>query len=334
MIITKKLMNIIKLLFEDWQNKAISILIAIIMFTTSYFNSIESITIEKKFNILLEDEVTLGKIPDFNKLLLTVKINKKDLKYLDLDRITLLVEANNIKEAGEYELPIKIKNFNPIPIVEYKLSKNKITLNIDKKISKLVKVEPKFKLLEKEDKEGKGEYFIAKYNIVPEKLKIHGPEKVIKTTKSIKTKIKELDINTVFISEHLEVISPNPLITLDKNHVIVNITLGKKYIHTTIKNPNLIFNNLKNGLEIKNKEKILDPENEMFIKIRSGLSEKIIKMHIANKNINLNLDLSQIATPGIYNINTDIILKNNTNGIEVYEYEPKTIKIEVIPTEQ
>ncbi|AHH10147.1 Hypothetical protein BPA_0054501 (plasmid) [Borrelia parkeri SLO] len=47
MIITKKFMNIIKLLFEDWQNKAISILIAIIMFTTSYFNSIESITIEK-----------------------------------------------------------------------------------------------------------------------------------------------------------------------------------------------------------------------------------------------------------------------------------------------
>ncbi|BDU63302.1 YbbR-like domain-containing protein [Candidatus Borrelia fainii] len=331
MIITKKFINIIKLLFEDWQNKAISILIAIIMFTTSYFNSIESIAIEKKFNILLEDEVTLGKIPDFNKILLTVKINKKDLKYLDLDRITLLVEANNIKKAGEYELPIKIKNFNPIPIVEYKLSKNKITLSLDKKISKLVKVEPKFKLLEKE---GKGEYFIAKYNIVPEKLKIHGPEKVIKTINSIKTKIKEFDTNTVFISEHLEVISPTPLITLDKNHVILNITLGKKYIHTTIKNPNLIFNNLKNGLEIKNKEKILDPENEMFIKIRSGLSENIIKMHIANKNISFNLDLSQIETPGIYDINTDIILKNNTHGIEVYEYEPKTINIEVISTEQ
>ncbi|AJW72846.1 YbbR-like domain-containing protein [Borrelia hermsii] len=331
MIITKKLIRIMKLLFEDWHNKAISILIAIIMFTTFYFNSIESITIEKKFNILLEDEVTLGKMPDINKILLTVKINKKDLKYLDLDRIALLVEANNIKEAGKYELPIKIKNFNPIPIVEYKLSKNKIVLTLDKKISKLVKVEPKFKLLEKE---GKGEYFIAKYNIVPEKLTIHGPEKVIKTINSIKTKIKEFDISTVFISEHLEVISPDPLITLDKNHVIVNITLGKKYIQTTIKNPNLIFNNLKDGLEIKNQEKILDPENETFIKIRSGLSEKIIKMHIANKDINLTLDLSQIEIPGIYNVNTDIILKNNAHGIEVYEYEPKTIRVEIISTEQ
>ncbi|AHH10163.1 YbbR-like domain-containing protein [Borrelia coriaceae] len=330
MIIAKKFISIIKLLFEDWQNKAISILIAIIMFTTSYFNSIESIIIEKKFNIALEDEVILGKIPDFNKILLTIKINKKDLKYLDLDRIALLVEANNIKEAGEYEIPIKIKNFNPIPIVEYKLSKSKIILTLDKKVSKLVKVEPKFKLLEKE---GKGEYFIAKYNIVPEKLTIHGPEKMLKTINSIKTKIKEFDINTVFISEHLEVISPDPLIKLDKNHVIVNITLGKKYIQTTIKKPNLIFNNLKNGLEIKNKEKILDPGNEMFIKIKSGLSEKIIKMHIANKNISLNLDLSQITTPGIYNINTDIILKNNTQGIEVYEYEPKTIKLEIVSTE-
>ncbi|AHH07973.1 YbbR-like domain-containing protein [Borrelia anserina] len=331
MNITKKLKNLMKLLFEDWQNKAISILIAIIMFTTSYFNNIESIKIEKKFNILLEDEVTLGKIPDFNKILLIVKINKQDLKYLDLDRIALFVEANNIKKAGQYELPIKIKNFNPVHIVEYKLSKNRIVLNLDKKISKLVKVEPKFKLIEKE---GKGEYFIAKYNIVPDKLTIHGPEKVIKTINSIKTEIKEFDINTVFISEHLEVISPNPLITLDKNHVIVNITLGKKYIQTTIKNPNLTFNNLKNGLKIKNKEKILDPENEMFIKIRSGLSEKIIKMYIANKNVNLNLDLSQIETPGTYDINTDILLKNDTSGIEVYEYEPKTIRIEVISTEQ
>lgn len=47
MNITKKLKNLMKLLFEDWQNKAISILIAIIMFTTSYFNNIESIKIEK-----------------------------------------------------------------------------------------------------------------------------------------------------------------------------------------------------------------------------------------------------------------------------------------------
>ncbi|WP_024654241.1 YbbR-like domain-containing protein [Borrelia persica] len=331
MIITKKLINIIKLLFEDWQNKAISILIAIIMFVTFYFNSIESIKIEKNFTISLENEITLGKMPDFNKILLTVKINKKDLKYLDLDRIVLLIEAKNIKEAGEYELPIKIKNFNPIPIVEYQLSKNKITLNLDKKISKLVKIEPKFKLIEKE---GKGEYFIAKYNIIPERLTIHGPEKVIKTINAIKTKIKEFDTNTVFISDHLEVISPDQLITLDKNHVIVNITLGKKYIQTTITKPNLIFNNLKNGLEIKNKEQILNPENEMFIKIRSGLSEKITKMHINNNNINLNLDLSQIENPGIYDIKTDIILKNNTYGIEVYEYQPKTIQVEIIASEQ
>ncbi|ACH92973.1 MULTISPECIES: YbbR-like domain-containing protein [Borrelia] len=330
MMITKKFINIIKLLFEDWQNKAISILIAIIMFITFYFNSIESVNIEKNFNILLENEVTLGKMPDFNKILLTVKINKKDSKYLDFERIILSVEANNIKEAGEYELPIKIKNFNPIPIVEYKLSKNKIKINLDKKISKLVKVEPKFKLIEKE---GKGEYFIAKYNIVPERLTIHGPEKVIKSINTIKTKIKEFDTNTVFISDHLEVISPDQLITLEKNHVILNITLGKKYIQTTITKPNLIFNNLKNGLEIKNKEKILDSENEMFIKIRSGLSEKITKMHINNNNINLNLDLSKIENPGIYDIKTDIILKNNTYGIEVYEYEPKTIQVEITANE-
>ncbi|WP_445435758.1 CdaR family protein [Candidatus Borreliella tachyglossi] len=330
MNIYKKLKDIVKLLFEDWQNKAISILIAIIMFATFYFNSIESITIEKEFSILLEDEITLAKIPDFNKLLLTVKITKENLKYLDLDRIVLLVEANNIKEAGEYELPIKIKNLNPIPIVEYGLSTNKISLNLDKKISKLVKVEPKFTLLEKD---GTGEFFMAKYNISPEKITIHGPKEIIETINTIQTKTKEFDTRTIVISEHLEVVSPDPLITLDRKHVIVNITLSKKYIQTTIKNPNLIFNNLKNGLEIKDQEKILNPENEMFIKIRSRLSEQIIKTHIANKNINFNLDLSRIETPGIYNVKTDILLKNNIHGIEVYEYEPKMIRIEVIPNQ-
>ncbi|AYE35912.1 hypothetical protein DB313_00055 [Borrelia turcica IST7] len=331
MNINKKIKNITKFFFEDWQNKSISILIAIVMFTTFYLNNIESITIEKEFKILLKDEITLGKIPDFTKILLTVKINKENLKYLDLDRIILFVEATNIKEAGEYELPIKIKNLNSIPIAEYSLSKSTISLNLDKKTSKLVKVEPKFTLLERENK---GEYFIAKYNISPEKLTIYGPEKVIETINTIKTEIKEFDTRTIFISEHLEVVSPNPLITLDKSHVIVTITLSKKYTHTTIKNPNLIFNNLKNGLEIKNKDNILNPENEMFIKIRSRLSEKIIKMHIDNKNINFNLDLSHIETPGIYNVNADIIFKNNTHGIEVYEQEPKTIRLEVIPSEQ
>ncbi|ETZ18047.1 hypothetical protein BDCR2A_00020 [Borrelia duttonii CR2A] len=77
----------------------------------------------------------------------------------------------------------------------------------------------------------------------------------------------------------------------------------------------------------------MDSENEMFIKIRSGLSEKITKMHINNNNINLNLDLSKIENPGIYDIKTDIILKNNTYGIEVYEYEPKTIQVEITANE-
>nr|WP_246040009.1 hypothetical protein [Borrelia crocidurae] len=71
----------------------------------------------------------------------------------------------------------------------------------------------------------------------------------------------------------------------------------------------------------------------MFIKIRSGLSEKITKMHINNNNINLNLDLSKIENPGTYDIKTDIILKNNTYGIEVYEYEPKTIQVEITANE-
>ncbi|WKC57610.1 YbbR-like domain-containing protein [Borrelia sp. P9F1] len=331
MNISKKVINIAKFLSEDWQNKSISILIAIVMFAAFYLNNIESITVEKEIKILLKDEITLGKIPDYTKILLTAKINKENLKYLDLDRIILLVEATNIKEAGEYELPIKVKNLNAIPIAEYKLSRSAISLNLDKKISKLVKIEPKFTLLEKESK---GEYFIAKYNISPEKLKIYGPEKVIDSINTIETEIKEFDTRTIFISEHLEVLSPNPLITLEKSHVMVTITLSKKYTHTTIKNPNLVFNNVKNGLEIKNKDKILNPENEMFIKIRSRLSEKIIQMHIDNKNICFNLDLDHIQTPGIYNINTDIIFKNNAHGIEVYEQEPKTIRLEVIPSEQ
>ncbi|UER67234.1 YbbR-like domain-containing protein [Borrelia sp. BU AG58] len=331
MNIIKKIRNIMRLLFEDWQNKSISILIAIVMFAAFYLNNIESVTVEKEIKILLKDEITLGKVPDFTKILLTTRIDKENLKYLDLDRIILLVEATNIKESGEYELPIKIKNLNSIPIAEYKLSRNTISLSLDKKVSKLVKVEPKFTLLEKENK---GEYFIAKYNISPEQLTIYGPEKVIDTINTIKTEIKEFDTRTIFISEYLEVLSPNPLITIDKSHVMVTITLNKKYTHTTIKSPDLIISNVKNGLEIKDKEKILNPEKEMFIKIRSRLSDKIIKMHIDNKNIVFNLDLGHIQTPGIYNINTDVTLKNNAHGIEVYEQEPKKIRLEVIPSEQ
>ena len=60
MNINKKIKNITKF-FEDQQNKSISILIAIVMFTTFYLNNIESITIEKEFKILLKDEITLGK---------------------------------------------------------------------------------------------------------------------------------------------------------------------------------------------------------------------------------------------------------------------------------
>ncbi len=195
-----------------------------------------------------------------------------------------------------------------------------MVLDLDNKISKLVKIEPKFKLIEKD---GKGEYFIAKYNILPEHLLVCGPEQELKKINTIQTNVKEFDTRTLFVSDYLEVVPPNPLVVFEKSHVVINIYLNKKYSNTIIKSPNLIFNNLKNGLEIKDKEKIINPENKMFVKIKTRLSEKQIKTHINKQNINLAFDLANIKTPGIYNINTNIILKENINETEIYDYEPK-----------
>lgn len=143
---------------------------------------------------------------------------------------------------------------------------------------------------------------------------------------TIQTNVKEFDTRTLFVSDYLEVVSPNPLVMLEKSHVVINIYLNKKYSNTTIKSPNLIFNNLKNGLAIKDKEKIINPENKMFVKIKTRLSEKQIKTHVNNQNISLAFDLSSIKTPGIYNITTNIILKENINETEIYDYETKKNK--------
>ncbi|EEF84145.1 CdaR family protein [Borreliella spielmanii] len=326
MKISKKITNIIGLLFDDWQNKAISILIAILMLVAFHFNKIESITTEKEFDIILNDQIALGKIPDFSKVKITIKVNKDDLKYLDLNKIILFIEASKIKIPGKYKLPIKIKNLNSIHIAEYKLSKTNVVLNLDNKISKLVKIEPKFKLIEKD---GKGEYFIAKYNILPEHLLVCGPEQELKKINTIQTNVKEFDTRTLFVSDYLEVVPPNPLVVFEKNHVVINIYLNKKYSYSTIKSPNLIFNNLKNGLEIKDREKI-NSENKAFVKIKTRLPEKQIKTHINNQNISFAFDLANIKTPGVYNISTNIILKENINETEIYDYEPKKIKLEII----
>ncbi len=79
------------------------------MFVAFNFNKIESITTEKEFKIILNDQIALGKIPDFSKIKITIKVNKDDLKYLDLNKIILFIEASNIKIPGSYKLPIKIK---------------------------------------------------------------------------------------------------------------------------------------------------------------------------------------------------------------------------------
>ncbi len=80
------------------------------MFVAFHFNKIESITTEKEFNIILNDQIALRKMPDFSKVKITIKVNKDDLKYLDLNKIILFIEASKIKIPGKYKLPIKIKN--------------------------------------------------------------------------------------------------------------------------------------------------------------------------------------------------------------------------------
>ncbi len=206
-----------------------------------------------------------------------------------------------------------------------------MVLDLDNKISKLVKIEPKFKLIEKD---GKGEYFIAKYNILPEHLLVCGPEQELKKINTIQTNVKEFDTRTLFVSDYLEVVPPNPLVVFRKKSCSNQYLFKQKYSNTIIKSPNLIFNNLKNGLEIKDKEKIINPENKMFVKIKTRLSEKQIKTHINKQNINLAFDLANIKTPGIYNINTNIILKENINETEIYDYEPKKIKLEIIESSE
>ncbi len=44
---------------------------------------------------------------------------------------------------------------------------------------------------------------------------------------TIQTNVKEFDTRTLFVSDYLEVVPPNPLVMFEKSHVVVNIYLNK-----------------------------------------------------------------------------------------------------------
>jgi len=312
-----KIKEIGESIINNWPVKILSVAIAVLLFYFYRLNTTEEYYISVPLEIILSDNfVAADAYPTDVRVSLRgssgsfFSINEKD--------ITAYVDFSTKEKSGYYREPIKIKKWgNALSAdpLEIKVKPTEIRLKIEEKLVKNVPVIPVIKGSSSENFEVLGS------SIIPDNVTIEGPQSIIEKISSIKTE----DINignrreNFSISVKLEKI--NDLIKIvEENEVRFYGRIGKSLISKNIAPVEI-------EIRGKNNNMVYDIDfSTGSVKLEA---ERNIINFINIENCSLYVDLSDIDTPGIYNLPVVVSLSEVKGEVVVTGFTPETVTVNI-----
>lgn len=299
---------------NQWPVKIICLTIAIFLYIFHQASLIDKKTFVVPLTIV-EDGIVMhvGHYP--KSVSVIVRAENSNMKLVSIDDIHATVNLNNITEKGVYNFPVQVTiseqlmTFDPF---EIKIKDEYVSLEVEKKASKYVKINPMIA-----GEVGYG-YEIESISMDPSTVLIIGPESVVNATNQINTaKINvrnaetNFTINTKYqsISDVIEVEDEGPYYATVK---IVPMKMEQSYENVPIEILNLIETlcvedeNLSVSLKLSGQVSILEKNN--------------LSKHTAQ------IDLSAIVVPGVY----EVPIKYNIPGnLELIDKSKETITVNI-----
>lgn len=275
---------------HNWPVKVICFTIAVFLYLFYQASLID----KKTFVIPLEVQengivVHIGTIP--TSVVVSVRANENDVKAIFASDMKATINLDNIVESGVYKIPIhveisdKLKALDPL---EVKLKEERLKIEVEKKVSRYVVVNPSIVGEVAED------YELKEVKMTPSTVEIRGPESLIEAITNVATErvnvsnaMTNFSVETIYkqISSLIEIVDTAPC----KATVIVEPKIEEK---TFMDLPIKVLN-LDDKLEISGEM----PKYSITLK---GEAPQFKKYDI-NRNT-IKLDLGEIKEPGTYEL--------------------------------
>jgi len=306
--------KIVQRLIRNWPVKIISVAAAVLLFL---FNQMA--TLEERFlSVPLEIEMAEQFIPaeTYPKTVrVTLRGQSEEINLVLEDDIEVYADFSAYTQEGTYTVPVRILkegSLTHIDPLELQVEPKQLTLKIEKKISKSVRVEPSLA-----GYPAKG-YELTQYFLTPSSVQIEGLESTIKDLETVETESIDLSGRREDFTLRLRLKKPNEFSAFPGGNTVEFFGIVQENtILKTIENVDLIALDLASDLKVSGL-----PQNALImVQGTQLLLEKLSKDEYI-----LTIDCSEISEPGVYTLP---VTPEVPKDVLVLKYDPTNVKIRV-----
>ncbi|MFW5711520.1 MAG: YbbR-like domain-containing protein [Spirochaetota bacterium] len=304
---------------HNWPIKILSIAAAVLLFL---FN--QTATLEERFlSVPLEIRTAEQLIPAENyprTVRVTMRGQSEDINLVLEDDITVYADFMQYEEEGRYTVPIRVVkegSLAHIDPLELQVEPKKLSLKIEKKLSKSVKIEP---LLVGYPAKG---YELTQYFLTPSTVEIEGLESSIKNMKAVETEPIDLSGRTEDFTVRLRLKKPDQFASFPGGDTVEFFgIIQEKTILKTVENIDLIALDLAEDLAVSG----VPQDTQMTVQ---GSQLRLEKVN--TEDFMLTFDCSGIEEPGTYELE---VSPDVPRGVLVLKYSPTSVEVDITRLEE
>ena len=310
----KLIRDFIEGITHNWLPKVICVILAIII--VQVYNA--SLLEKRYFSIHLKYEYSDDLISS-SVLPTTVRVsvwgNTSIINSIRDEDIVAVVDAHPFTMEGEYKIPVSLRKNNSIlseESLELHAEPSEIKVKLENKVFKTVDVKLAISGEPGED------YAITETPIEPTKVNIVGPRSSIDKIETLTTEFVALDNRTSDVSGYVNLINPNPLVSvIGTAKIQYTIKISEMEITRAYRDINIFITNLSEDFAISN----ILPKGEIVV---SG-TKASLNNWVKPPNV-LYIDCKNITSEAEWIVDVQHLISNK---LKLVSAEPKKVSINV-----
>jgi YbbR domain-containing protein len=303
---------------DNWPIKILSVVVAILLFLFHRIGMLE----ERFFSVPLEVQVNERLIPAEsypNTVRVTLRGRSEEINLALEEDISVYADFTQYTEEGSYTVPIRVRksgSLNRIEPLELQVEPEKLSLRLERRLSKSVEVEPSIVGYPAQG------YELSQYFVSPSTVEVEGVASVVEGLEQVETENIDLSGKREDISLRVRLKQPSPFVSYPGGDTVeFSGIIQEKTVLRSLSNVDLIAIDLQSGLAVEGL-----PESN---RIRIQGTQRTLEQY-DDQDYRLTFDCSAIDRPGAYTLE---VSPDVPQGILVLSYEPTEIDIRVVEAE-
>jgi YbbR domain-containing protein len=307
---------------HDFLRKAIALFFAVLF----YFTVTSRLGIEEKINTIpvqVDIPTSLVNIGQHSpKVSLIIKGSKGILKQINRSsfKIRAAVQLSDYIAGEVYTLRLSNSNIScPLGVKVLRIEPRDLLLNLDRKVSKKVKITAAFA-----NKDAlPAEYAVDEVSFQPSEVMVAGPESILEKIYSVKSKPIPLSSSVVDSFDYIAKLQQDPSISVSPDRVNARVKIIRQNKTVTLKNIPINILEAPGRVGKFKVELLSSPHAAVTL---SGLKSTIDLLK--NDSVKPYVDISAMDTPGTYSMGVSCWINSN-DKVTVKNIYPEKVQVKI-----